>query len=127
MPARSKKLSPTKNKRRNDDPIEILAPMTGEESMPAQERHTTREDPAMRDGNSGRGNPYETDADEITTDNDVGDARVGGVAYGGPHGGAVGGTPAQKRATGGHLPDVDRKILHDTPPKQKKNKTMRKR
>lgn len=34
---------------------------------------------------------------------DPGDTTEGGPPYSGPTGGAVGGTPAEKRATGGHL------------------------
>jgi hypothetical protein len=54
----------------------------------------------MRDGDSAHGNPSETAVDQLTTDNDVGDAEAVDVPQAGPSGGAVGGTPAGKRAKG---------------------------
>ncbi len=36
-------------------------------------QHSARNDPAMRDGNSGHGNPYEYPPDEESSDRDVGD------------------------------------------------------
>lgn len=83
-------------------PQEIPTPMDQDLDLPADPRGpSTRTDPSMRDGDSGRGNPYESDADGWTTDNDVGDDREGGPPYSGRSGGAVGGTPAEGRATGG--------------------------
>jgi len=55
-------------------------------------------DPALRDGNSGRGDVDWDAEDEITTDNDVGDTVDTGEPLGGPSGGAIGGTPARGRA-----------------------------
>jgi len=86
--------------RKRKAPIEILMPI---DEMEKQEQgstddHNPRTNPAMRDGNSSHGNPSETAIDELTSDNDAGDAETSGVPEGGPHGGAVGGTPAGKRA-----------------------------
>ena len=58
-------------------------------------------DPAMRDGDSSHGTPDWTAEDEPTTDNDVGDAIGPDGPYSGISGGAVGGTPAGDRASGG--------------------------
>jgi hypothetical protein len=88
--------------KRADEPHEILMPMDGsEEEAGSMDDHNPRTNPAMRDGDSSRGNPSETAEDEPTTDNDVGDAETDSIAQGGSHGGAVGGTPAGKRASGG--------------------------
>jgi hypothetical protein len=46
-------------------------------------------------------NPNETDVDRPTVDNDAGDVEETEPPYSGPSGGAVGGTPAEKRASGG--------------------------
>jgi hypothetical protein len=54
---------------------------------------------SLRDGNSARGDPYWDAEDEVTTDNDVGDAVDTGEPEAGHAGGAVGGTPARGRAT----------------------------
>jgi hypothetical protein len=74
---------------------------------PNSRQRSARTDPSMRDGDSGHGNPYEYDAGDAEpgTDADVGDERdAEHSGYAGPSGGAVGGTPAGKRATGGTLP-----------------------
>ena|SRR5581483_2262115 len=63
-----------------------------------QELPNTQNDPSLRDGNSGRGDLDWDAEDEITTDNDVGDAIDTGEPLAGPSGGAVGGTPARGRA-----------------------------
>src|SRR5947208_11626161 len=55
-------------------------------------------DPALRDGNSGRGDVDWDAEDEVTTDNDVGDTIDTGEPLAGPSGGAIGGTPARGRA-----------------------------
>ena len=60
---------------------------------------TTQEEPSLRDGNSSHGDRYWDAEDEITTDNDVGDATGAEVPEAGPSGGAVGGTPARGRTT----------------------------
>ncbi len=92
-------------KRKNESsntPEEILMPMDGsEEETVSSDDHNPRTNAAMRDGNSSRGSPSETAEDEFTTDNDVGDSEPTGIPYGGKRGGAVGGTPAGKRAKGG--------------------------
>jgi hypothetical protein len=93
---------PRKQKKSADQPHEMLVPMDGtEEEAGSMDDHNPRTNPAMRDGDSSRGNPSETAEDEPTTDNDVGDAETNEVPQGGRRGGAVGGTPAGKRATGG--------------------------
>jgi hypothetical protein len=57
--------------------------------------------PSLRDGDSSKGgDPYWDAEDEVTTDNDVGDAATTAEPEAGPAGGAVGGTPACGRATG---------------------------
>jgi hypothetical protein len=58
-------------------------------------------DPSTRDGDSGRGNINETDDDIERTDNDVGDDVESDLPLARRSGGAVGGTPARGRATGG--------------------------
>jgi hypothetical protein len=58
-------------------------------------------DPTTRDGDSSRGNVNETEDVIERTDNDVGDDVETDLPFGGPSGGAVGGTPARGRATGG--------------------------
>lgn len=79
--------------------------------QPTGRQRSARTDPSMRDGDSGHGNPYEYDPGdaEPTTDTDVGDEVDQSVedliAYSGPSGGAVGGTPANKRTEGGKLPE----------------------
>jgi hypothetical protein len=100
--SRKESIMPAKRKNKSSDrPKQIPAPLDGtEEKVPATEDHNPRTNPAMRDGDSGRGNPSETAEDELTSDNDVGDAQAPGVPQGGPAGGAVGGTPAGKRAKG---------------------------
>ena len=55
-------------------------------------------DPALRDGNSGRGDVDWDAEDEVTTDNDIGDTIDTGEPLAGPSGGAIGGTPARGRA-----------------------------
>ena len=56
-------------------PHEILMPRDGSEAEAgSMDDHNPRTNPAMRDGDSSRGNPSETAEDEPTTDNDVGDA-----------------------------------------------------
>ena len=54
--------------------------------------------------NAGDGAPDENleDAFGVGIHDDSGDTGDGGPPYAGPTGGAVGGTPAQKRAKGGH-------------------------
>jgi len=95
MPAKRKKQAA-------DEPQEILMPMDGsEEEMASADDHNPRTNPAMRDGDSSHGNPSETAVDVPTTDNDVGDSEESEPPYSGISGGAVGGTPAEKRATGG--------------------------
>jgi hypothetical protein len=64
-------------------------------------QRTPRTDPALRDGDSGHGNPLESGGAGPSTDNDVGDAAGAEQPLAGPAGGAVGGTPAGKRARGG--------------------------
>jgi hypothetical protein len=81
------------------DPEELFDPTDTDVST--GHTHNTRTDPDMRDGDSARGNPGEGGADEITTDNDVGDELEGGPPYSGHAGGATGGTPAERRAKGG--------------------------
>jgi hypothetical protein len=66
---------------------------------PARQR-TPRSDPAMRDGDSGHGNPLEYGDDGLSTDADVGDADSAQQPLAGHAGGAVGGTPAGKRSRG---------------------------
>src|SRR3954453_12347139 len=66
---------------------------------PSRQRSTNpTNEPSLRDGNSGRGDPDWDAEDEITTDNDVGDTADTGEPLAGPAGGAVGGTPARGRA-----------------------------
>ncbi len=92
-----------KKRRSEDEPQEILMPMDGvDEEIVETDDHNPRTNPAMRDGDSSRGNPSETVVDSFTTDNDAGDAQESGPPYSGRSGGAVGGTPAEKRARGGH-------------------------
>jgi len=94
----------SKRKRQAEDrPHEILMPMDGseEEQLVSADDHNPRTNAAMRDGDSSRGNPSETAIDELTTDNDAGDSQESEPPYSGPSGGAVGGTPAEKRASGG--------------------------
>jgi hypothetical protein len=94
MPAKRKNKS-------SQEPEEILMPMDGsEEEVVSADDHNPRTNAAMRDGNSSHGSPSETAIDEFTTDNDNGDAAEAAGPYGGVSGGAVGGTPANKRAKG---------------------------
>lgn len=77
---------------------------------PTGRQRSARTDPSMRDGDSGHGNPYEYDPGdaEPSTDTDVGDERDDELTgYAGHAGGAVGGTPAGKRSSGGTLPPGD--------------------
>ena len=91
-----------KQKHDSHEPVEILMPMDELDERPASaDDHNPRTSPAMRDGNDSHGSPSETAVDELNTDNDVGDVEVAGIPYGGKSGGAVGGTPAGKRARGG--------------------------
>ena len=50
-----------------------------DETASTAHQRSPRTDPGMRDGDSGQGNPGETDAATPTTDNDVGDAYPGGA------------------------------------------------
>lgn len=90
----------SRNKASNRSPREI--PMTDLPEEPRSGPAGRRDDPAMRDGNSSRGNPNEEDPEEINTDNDIGDDLIGGPPYAGETGGAVGGTPAEGRSRGGY-------------------------
>jgi hypothetical protein len=81
-------------------PREVPMPLDELDQMTGRRAPDTRSDPAMRDGDSSRGTPYELDVGMEMTDNDVGD-EAEGTAYSGPAGGAVGGTPAEGRASGG--------------------------
>lgn len=75
--------------------------------IPTGRQRSARTDPSMRDGDSGHGNPYEYDPGdaEPSSDTDVGDERDDERAgYAGMSGGAVGGTPAGLRSSGGNLP-----------------------
>ena len=91
-------MSAKRKHRSSQEPEEILMPMDGsEEEFVSADDHNPRTSPAMRDGNASHGSPSETDVDEVTSDNDVGDAGEAAGPYGGAHGGAVGGTPARKR------------------------------
>ena len=70
-----------------------------EQGDPSRQRSANpNNDPALRDGNSGRGDVDWDAEDEVTTDNDVGDTIDTGEPLSGPAGGAVGGTPARGRA-----------------------------
>jgi hypothetical protein len=92
-------------RKKTEPPREELKPMIIDED--AGEMHRTghqrssHNDPAMRDGNSSHGSPDYDSEDDRTTDNDVGDELDSEPPYAGPAGGAVGGTPAEKRAKGG--------------------------
>jgi hypothetical protein len=94
--------------RRDDRPeeVDLSALEDDRDYAPTGRQRSARTDPSMRDGDSGHGNPneYATDDAEPTSDNDVGDAAEE-PAYGGSAGGAVGGTPAEKRSSGGTLPE----------------------
>jgi hypothetical protein len=80
-------------------PKEISLDELLEQSDPSRQRSATpTNDPALRDGDSGHGEPYWDAEDEITTDNDIGDTADTGEPISGPAGGAVGGTPARGRA-----------------------------
>ena len=95
-------MSAKRKHKSSNEPEEILMPMDGsEEETVSSDDHNPRTSPAMRDGNESHGSPSETAVDELNTDNDVGDVEVTGIPYGGASGGAVGGTPAGKRAKGG--------------------------
>jgi hypothetical protein len=78
------------------EPVESLP----EVDLPRIRQRSPRTDASMRDGDSGHGNPLESEVEETqaTTDNDVGDATWRDEPAAGPSGGAVGGTPAGKRA-----------------------------
>jgi hypothetical protein len=94
---------------RDDIPQMIdMTDLEGDRGYDTTDRqHSARTDPSMRDGDSGRGNPYEYDPGDAEpgTDADVGDERdAEHSGYGGHSGGAVGGTPAGKRSSGGRLP-----------------------
>ena len=94
MPAKRKHQS-------SQQPEEILMPMDGSEAeVVSSDDHNPRTNAAMRDGNSSHGSPSEDAIDEFTSDNDNGDASEAAGPYGGTSGGAVGGTPANKRAKG---------------------------
>ncbi len=104
-------------KRIQPPPDEMELPIEEKESseLPPQSRddHNPRTSPAMRDGNSSHGNPSETAIDDLTSDNDSGDAEEASEPpYSGHSGGAVGGTPAEKRSSerpGGKRPARKRK------------------
>jgi hypothetical protein len=99
-------MSRRKKRERGDQPREIPMPLDEMDALPEAPRSpATGSDPSMRDGDSGRGNPYEYPPDELTSDNDVGDDRESGPPFSGRSGGAVGGTPAEGRAAGGHEGD----------------------
>jgi hypothetical protein len=67
------------------------------DDTPASHQRSPRTDPAMRDGDSAHGNPNETDAGQLTTDNDTGDV-ADEPAVAGFDGGAAEGTTADMRA-----------------------------
>jgi hypothetical protein len=74
---------------------------TDQEPRPAvDQRVGGPSDPTTRDGDSSRGNVYESETEFESTDNDVGDDLEDTAAHAGRHGGATGGTPARGRATG---------------------------
>ena len=97
--------------RHDDTPATIdITDLEGERDYAAGRQRSPRTDPSMRDGDSGRGNPYEYDTGdaEPSTDSDTGDEMDREFSgYGGQSGGAVGGTPAGKRASGGNMPPGD--------------------
>ena len=98
MPRRKRAAAP-------EPPQEIPMPMTPDddagELIRTGRQRSARNDPAMRDGNSSHGSPDYDAEDDKTTDNDVGDELDALPPYAGTSGGAVGGTPAEKRAKGG--------------------------
>jgi hypothetical protein len=77
---------------------------TNQEPRPAIDRRVGGpSDRSTRDGDSARGNVYESDSGVDSTDNDIGDDLEDEAAHAGRHGGATGGTPARARATGDNL------------------------
>jgi hypothetical protein len=76
----------------------------GPAGSPLKDRHATdglaggEETGGLAGSNIGDGTPLE---EEDLTPEEVEESDSG--PYGGPSGGAVGGTPAEKRASGGHL------------------------
>jgi len=89
-------------RRWTDEHAEDPADMTpGDEAQRERGQRNARNDPAMRDGDSGFGNPSEGGSQVQSTDNDVGDTAQTDEPEAGFSGGAVGGTPAGKRASGG--------------------------
>ncbi|HEV3023553.1 MAG TPA: hypothetical protein VGX76_13860 [Pirellulales bacterium] len=59
--------------------------------------------------NYGHGEPQDAEIEDAlgsSLEDTPGDDREGGPPYAGPSGGAVGGTPAEKRAKGGHSQHV---------------------
>ena|SRR5947209_15847883 len=94
-----------KRDKADDMPREIPTPMDPSEDAgemhPTGRQRSARNDPAMRDGDGSHGSPGWDAEDDLTTDNDVGDELDADPPYAGPAGGAVGGTPAEKRARGG--------------------------
>jgi hypothetical protein len=82
-----------------NQPKEVSLDELLERGDPSRRRSANSDnDPALRDGNSGRGDQDWDAEDEITTDNDIGDTVDTGEPIAGSSGGAVGGTPARGRA-----------------------------
>jgi hypothetical protein len=91
-----------KRHRADENPETELDEPTPVTAHPPRQR-SARTDRSMRDGDSGHGNPYESDGDEVdafltSTDRDIDDTAESYEPLAGPSGGAIGGTPAGKRA-----------------------------
>lgn len=98
----------TDPRRKGELPDDVLdGDMSAEDStpLPRSGQRSARNNPALRDGDSGRGSPSDEIGleEEVTSDTDVGDTIDDEEPLGGRHGGAVGGTPAGKRTRGGSL------------------------
>lgn len=74
------------------------SPPDHDEAVSTAHQRSPRTDPDMRDGDSGRGNPGETDAGGITTDNDVGDTAPSIKAATGREAGSGSDEPAAAEA-----------------------------
>jgi hypothetical protein len=74
-------------------------------AMPRHGQRSARNNPALRDGDGSHGSPSDEVGleEELSSDTDVGDTSDSDEPLAGHSGGAVGGTPAGKRARGGHL------------------------
>jgi hypothetical protein len=94
MASKRRSTGSSKNKKPKEVSLDAML-----EKAPSDREIDTDTEPSLRDGNSSKGDLYWDAEDEVTTDNDVGDAIDTHEPEAGHAGGAIGGTPARGRAT----------------------------